>query len=164
MKKSKYFILIIGVLIIAAIAAPSAFAALTGNNMSPNNMDQSNMGAYNYQDIMVKPADVTFTSTGTDQNMTDSISKEVPKEYQNIDEESFNQFHNQMFGWGEQWANQAQQNGTITEEQANAWQDHFKYMNDFHNQMGFGGMMGMMGGYGYGSGGYGMMGGYGGSY
>jgi len=37
-----------------------------------------------------------------------------------------------MFDWGKQWARQAQQNGTITEEQANAWQDHFKYMNDFH--------------------------------
>lgn len=82
------------------------------------------------------------------------------------------QFIDQMFDWHVKWLDQARKDGQVTPEQANAWQDHFNYMRDFHNKNGFGpmgsmmggGMMGpgMMGGYGTdGSGGYGgMMGGF----
>ena len=64
------------------------------------------------------------------------------------------QFANQMFDWHQQWLDQAQKDGQVTPEQAKAWQDHFNYMRDFHNQNGFGPMGSMMG-----NGSNGMMGG-----
>ncbi|SFG76999.1 hypothetical protein SAMN05660649_02645 [Desulfotomaculum arcticum] len=60
------------------------------------------------------------------------------------------QWFNQMFDWHLKWLDDAQKNGQITPDQAKAWQEHFNYMRDFHNQYG----MGMMGGY---NGGYGGM-------
>lgn len=76
-----------------------------------------------------------------------------------------NQFFDQMFDWHDQWLDNAVKNGQITEDQAKAWEDHFNYMRDFHNQYGFGMMGGMMGGFGgNGNYGYGMMGGYNGDY
>ncbi|MFZ5597082.1 MAG: hypothetical protein ACOY31_08740 [Bacillota bacterium] len=70
----------------------------------------------------------------------------------------YQQFFNQMFGWHQQWIDQAQKNGQITPEQANLWLEHINYMRSFHSQYGFGPMGYMMGGlggnYGYG----GMMG------
>ncbi len=71
------------------------------------------------------------------------------------------QFVDQMFGWHQSWLNQAEKDGTVTPEQAEAWQEHFNYMRDFHTQNGFGPMgPGMMGDF-YGNNGYcGMMGGF----
>lgn len=69
-------------------------------------------------------------------------------------------FYNQMFEWHKNWADNAEKNGQITPEQAQAWKQHFDYMKDFHGKYG----MGIMGGFGNGfRGGYGpggMMGGY----
>jgi len=59
------------------------------------------------------------------------------------------QFVNQMFGWHQQWLEQAQKDGQITPEQARVWQEHFAYMGDFHKQNGFGPMGAMMGGSGF---------------
>lgn len=119
MKKRFLFLAVVGILVVA-LAAPSAFGAITGNDQNGQN-----------------------------------------PQYQ--------QFFNQMFDWHQQWLDQAQRNGQISTDQAKAWQDHFNYMRDFHNQNGFGPMGSMMGGNGFngmmgnfnGSGGYGgMMGGY----
>ncbi|MFZ5645523.1 MAG: hypothetical protein ACOY46_18320 [Bacillota bacterium] len=68
------------------------------------------------------------------------------------------QFFNQIFDWHQQWLDQAQKDGQITPDQAKAWQEHFNYMRDFHNQNGFGMMGPMMGGYGMMGPGNGMMG------
>ncbi len=79
------------------------------------------------------------------------------------------QFFDQMFDWHQQWLDQARKDGQITPEQAQAWQDHFNYMRDFHSKYGFCPMGSMMGGGmmmgGFSGGGYGnMMGnGYGGN-
>ncbi|HBX24223.1 MAG TPA: hypothetical protein DEF34_11425 [Desulfotomaculum sp.] len=62
------------------------------------------------------------------------------------------QFVDQMFGWHQSWLDQAEKDGSVTPEQAKAWQEHFNYMRDFHAQNGFGQMGSMMGG--------GMMGNY----
>ena len=70
------------------------------------------------------------------------------------------QFANQMFDWHQQWLDQAQKDGQVTPEQAKAWQDHFNYMRDFHNQNGFGPMGSMMGGGNMMGGTGGMMGNY----
>lgn len=80
---------------------------------------------------------------------------------QNAQDPQNQQFFNQMFDRHQQWLDQAQKDGQVTQEQANAWQDHFNYMRDFHSKNGFGPMGSMMGGNGVngmmGSGG-GMMG------
>ena len=80
------------------------------------------------------------------------------------------QFVDQMFEQHQGWLDQAQKDGSVTPEQAKAWQEHFNYMRDFHakngfgpmgSMMGSGGMMGsgMMGNYDGGNGYGGMMGG-----
>lgn len=56
------------------------------------------------------------------------------------------QFTDQMLDWHQQWLDQARKDGRITPEQAQAWQEHFNYMRDFHNKYGFGPMGSMMGG------------------
>lgn len=73
------------------------------------------------------------------------------------------QFANQMFDWHQQWLDQAQKDGQVTQEQAKVWQDHFNYMRDFHNQNGFGPMNSMMNGGGMMGSAGGMMGGNGSS-
>jgi len=81
------------------------------------------------------------------------------------------QFVDQMFEQHQGWLDQAQKDGSVTPEQAKAWQEHFNYMRDFHAQNGFGpmgsmmgsgGMMGpdMMGNYDGNNGFGGMMGGF----
>ncbi|KJS10206.1 MAG: hypothetical protein VR67_19330 [Peptococcaceae bacterium BRH_c8a] len=78
------------------------------------------------------------------------------------------QFVDQMFGWHQSWLDQAEKDGSVTPEQAKAWQEHFNYMRDFHAQNGFGPMMGgggmmgpgMMGNYDGGNGFGEMMGGF----
>ena len=57
---------------------------------------------------------------------------------------------NQMFDWQKSQLDQVVENGQITPEQSQAWQEHFNYMRNFNNQYGLG-----MGGSCYG---YGMMG------
>ncbi|WP_207713027.1 hypothetical protein [Desulfofundulus sp. TPOSR] len=57
-----------------------------------------------------------------------------------------------MFDWHKTWVDNAEKNGQITPEQAQAWRQHFDYMKDLHSKNGMG--MGMMGGFGNG----GMMG------
>lgn len=54
-----------------------------------------------------------------------------------------------MFDAMRSWAQQAQDNGDITKEEAKEWENHFKDMEKFHEKNGFGGMMGngMMGNY-----------------
>ncbi|AEG16756.1 hypothetical protein Desku_3267 [Desulfofundulus kuznetsovii DSM 6115] len=61
-------------------------------------------------------------------------------------------FYSQMFDWHKTWVDNAEKNGQITPEQAQAWRQHFDYMKDLHSKNGMG--MGMMGGFGNG----GMMG------
>jgi len=68
-------------------------------------------------------------------------------------------FVDQMFDWHQKWMDQAQRDGRISSDQAQAWQDHFSYMRDFHSKNGFGMMGSMMGGDGV----YGMMGKYNGA-
>lgn len=77
----------------------------------------------------------------------------------NDDKAVGNQWFNQMFEWHNSWVDQAVKNGQIDQQQAQAWKDHFNYMQDFHSKNGFGMMRGMMGGNG-GPGGWGMMGGF----
>jgi len=84
--KGKIWVLLLGVLLIAALIAPTAFASWQSAQLDTR------------QDMMVRPNP----------------------------------------------ANGAEE---MTQEQSQAWQDHFAYMNDFHDQMGYNGMMGMMGGY-----------------
>ncbi|MTI83187.1 MAG: hypothetical protein FH756_04625 [Firmicutes bacterium] len=168
--KSKLLVLALGVLLIAAISAPSAFANLTGYGMGPGN-DKDVTGNNNYQDMMVRPAVDVIEDNGdpiqgddaTEDNNNSNQSSQDPTS-PNFDEESFKQFQDQMMNWGSQWTQDAQENGAITPDQANAYQDHFKYMNDFMNDIGAEGMYNMMGsimgGYGNGNDGYGMMGGY----
>lgn len=69
-----------------------------------------------------------------------------------------------MFDAMRSWSQQAQDSGEITKEEAKEWDKHFKDMEKFHEEDGFGGMMGsgtygggMMGNGNYGSG---MMGSY----
>ncbi|WP_161821663.1 hypothetical protein [Sporotomaculum syntrophicum] len=45
-----------------------------------------------------------------------------------------------MFKWHQAWLEQAQKAGSVTPEQAKAWQEHFNYMRDFHANYGFGPM------------------------
>lgn len=69
-------------------------------------------------------------------------------------------FHNQMFERHKTWLDNAERDGKITPEQAQAWKQHFDYMKDFHSKNGMG-MMGGNGGMMGGSGPGGMMGGFG---
>ncbi|MTI83199.1 MAG: hypothetical protein FH756_04685 [Firmicutes bacterium] len=147
--KGKVWVLILGVLLVAAIVAPTAFASWQSARMDTSNYP--NVMNADYQDMTVMPAADDAVDTGQD-TPQDSSSQGSNYNYPDFDEETFNEFHDQMFDWGENWAEQSQQNGQLSPDQAQAWQDHFAYMNDFHNQMGYNGMMGMMGG---------MMGGYG---
>ncbi|MEW6274760.1 MAG: hypothetical protein AB1556_06555 [Bacillota bacterium] len=148
--KNKFFLLVLGILLIAAIAAPAAFASM-GRQMRAGS------------DLNATAKIVDVSNDGQANNSPSG------------DEQSFQQFHDQMFNWMEKWARDGEKSGALTPEQARAWQDHFKYMREFHRQMGFNGMMGMMnggmmngimnggmmGGYGYGKGGgNGMMGGW----
>ena len=71
----------------------------------------------------------------------------------------YGDWFDQMFQWHNQWVDDAVENGQMTEEQAEAWQDHFNYMRDFHSQYPMGMMMG---GYGMMGPGYGENAGYGG--
>ncbi len=112
--KGKVWILILGVLLVAAIVAPTAFASWQSARMDTSNYP--NVMNADYQDMTVMPAADDAVDTGQD-TPQDSSSKGRNYNYP---------------------------------AQAQAWQDHFAYMNDFHNQMGYNGMMGMMGGYGYG--------------
>mgnify|MGYP001298856219 CR=1 FL=1 len=127
--KGKVWVLILGVLLVAAIVAPTAFASWQSARMDTSNYP--NVMNADYQDMTVMPAADDAVDTGQD-TPQDSSSQGSNYNYPDFDEETFNEFHDQT--------------------QAQAWQDHFAYMNDFHNQMGYNGMMGMMGG---------MMGGYG---
>lgn len=56
------------------------------------------------------------------------------------------QLVDQMFNWHQGWLDQAQNNGSVSPEQAEAWQEHFDYMRDFHAQNGFGTIGHMFGG------------------
>lgn len=83
---------------------------------------------------------------------------------------NYGNWFDQMFGWHDQWLDQAVDSGQINEGQAQAWGQHFDYMRDFHGNYGMpmmGGFngnydgnngYGMMGGAGYGMSGYGMNG------
>jgi len=58
---------------------------------------------------------------------------------------------NKMFDYRKQWVNQAVDKGQLTQEQGQAWSQHFYQMKKFHDQNGyycpgFGG--GMMSGFG----------------
>ncbi|RJQ30017.1 MAG: DUF2680 domain-containing protein [Peptococcaceae bacterium] len=72
-------------------------------------------------------------------------------------------FFNQMFEWKKARVEQAVKDGQLTPEQGQVWQEHFNYMQKFHQENGYicpgGGMMGgpgqrggMMGGWGPGGG------------
>jgi uncharacterized membrane protein YgcG len=71
-------------------------------------------------------------------------------------------FFNQMFEWKKSRVEQAVKDGQLTPEQGRTWQEHFNYMQKFHQENGYfcpgGGMMGgpgqrgMMGGWGSGGG------------
>ncbi len=65
------------------------------------------------------------------------------------------QYFNQMFDWHKTQLDNAVKNNQLTEDQAQAWSQHFDQMRDFHKQYGMGrgsGMMGNCNGYGYGPG------------
>lgn len=75
----------------------------------------------------------------------------------------YQEFYNQMFDWHKTWLDNAVKNNQVTEDQAQAWNQHFDQMKEFHSQYGMGMGSGMMGGRGYCNGpgaGYGMMGNY----
>lgn len=55
------------------------------------------------------------------------------------------QFFNQMFDQQKAWLDQAVKDGSITEDQAKTWNQHFEQMQDFHSKNGMGAMMNMMG-------------------
>lgn len=57
---------------------------------------------------------------------------------------------NKMFDNHQEYLDRAQKDGSITPEQATAWQDHINYMRDFHSENGMG-LMGHMNGEGMGS-------------
>lgn len=106
MRKNRIWLLAAAGLLVLALAAPTAFGAVTGDGQKAPNQ----------------------------------------------------QFIDQMFDWHQGWLDQAQKDGSVTPEQAQAWQEHFNYMRDFHTQNGFGPMGFMMGGGGMM--GPGMMGGF----
>lgn len=55
------------------------------------------------------------------------------------------QFFNQMFDWHKSWLDSAVKNKQLTEEQAQAYSQHFDQMKEFHSKYGMGpGMMGGM--------------------
>ncbi len=63
------------------------------------------------------------------------------------------QYFNQMFDWHKTQLDNAVKNNQLTEDQAQAWNQHFDQMRDFHNQYGMGmgrgsGMMGNCNGFG----------------
>jgi len=95
-KNNRIWLLAVVGILVLALAAPTAFATITGNNQNQQNQ----------------------------------------------------QFFDQMFEQHQVWLDQAQKDGSITPEQAKAWQNHFNYMRDFHAKNGFSMMgPGMMGGF-----------------
>ncbi len=102
MVKKKVWLLVTAGILALALAAPTAYGAITGSQNTQNPQEQS--------------------------------------------------FFSQMLGWHQQWLDQAQKNGLMTADQANAWQDHLNYMRSSMGYMmggngSYGGMGGMMGGY-----------------
>ncbi|MBZ4646633.1 MAG: hypothetical protein PWR27_175 [Petroclostridium sp.] len=79
-------------------------------------------------------------------------------------------FFNSMFDFHRKWVDKAVEKGDITEDEAKQWNEHFDYMQKFHEENGFGGQCGGVGGPGNGPANQsyrsqfnrGMMGGYGG--
>jgi hypothetical protein len=61
-----------------------------------------------------------------------------------------NNWFNQMFQFHSQWLDNAEKNGEVSKEQANNWRNHFNYMQEFHNENGFGMMNGNGNGNGFG--------------
>lgn len=59
-------------------------------------------------------------------------------------------WYKDMIKWREEQVQQDLKDGKITEEQAKYWNSQFDYMNESHNQYGFG--PGMMGGFRYNNG------------
>jgi len=95
MRNKRIWLLAVAGLLVLALAAPTAFGAVTGDGQKAQNQ----------------------------------------------------QFIDQMFEQHQIWLDQAQKDGSVTPEQAKAWQEHFNYMRDFHAANGFFGPMGsMMGG------------------
>ena len=56
------------------------------------------------------------------------------------------QLLSQMMDSHQQWLKKAQQDGKLSAEQANAWNEHFNSMREFHKEFGAGPMESMMGG------------------
>ncbi|MTI82448.1 MAG: hypothetical protein FH756_00810 [Firmicutes bacterium] len=129
--KGKVWVLLLGVLLVAALIAPTAFASWQSAQL--NTLDYQDMMNNNNQDIMVRPVDVE----------TNDAAEETNEQSGPVDGANGNNYS----------PAQTPTNDQFTQNQAQAWQDHYSYMN---NMMG-----GMMGGYGSGNGSYGMMGGYG---
>lgn len=65
-------------------------------------------------------------------------------------------FFKSMFNSMRSWINETKENGDVTEEEAYAWEEHFNYMERFHEENGYG----PCGGLGGRQSGRGMMGGY----
>lgn len=158
MKKRIWFLAALGILVVA-LAAPTAFGAITGNDQTQaQQATQITQDTQATQDTQVT---VTPQVPETKQAPQTPEAQQTPQSPQN------QQFFNQMFEWHQNWLDQAQKDGQVTPEQAGAWQEHFNYMRDFHNQNGMGSMMGGMMGSGRGmmgnfnGGGFGgMMGGF----
>ncbi len=128
--KGKVWVLLLGVSLVAALIAPTAFASWQSAQLgTPDYQDMMNN---NNQDIMVRHVDVETNDTAEETNQQSDPVDGAKNNYS---------------------PPQTPTNDQFTQNQAQAWQDHYSYMN---NMMG-----GMMGGYGSGNGSYGMMGGYG---
>lgn len=129
-----------GVLLIGAFVIPKAFARLDNNRITQ----------FNNPGFQVTQTDTQLPTTIGSDNQVPEINQQnnqTPKLTK-----PNNDWHDQMFDWHKQWIDNAEKNGQLSPEQAQAWRQHFDYMEEFHDKYGMGMMMG---GNGFG----GMMGG-----
>lgn len=85
------------------------------------------------------------------------VENREARDYPNnsIYEERMENRHKNMMDYHREDLDKALENGEISEEEAKKWDEHYKYMEDFHNENGFrgchGGRRGMRHGMGRGS-------------
>lgn len=61
------------------------------------------------------------------------------------DNNNYQNFFSKMFDWHKSWVDKSLKDGKLTQEQADTWNEHFNYMQEFHSENGFGPMGSMMG-------------------